>query len=176
MASQKETWENPTGIHIYVKSLDSRGNIIHQYARPKGGKIFLTKEEREMNHDSAANSDLDNFLNGNLVPIRLLDGDEDTAALQNNPNILSDSEIKALFKGHHATFAKRLKEISNPLTVRRLLDAAKEDDVNASYKQVEAIQARLGEVSKGRDQEVRESSAPVSPQSALNPDLDWSQI
>jgi hypothetical protein len=104
-------------------------------------KVMLTPEERRLNQEVAATDDLDFFQNGMLVPVRLLDSEQDTQKLQANVNAMSETAMKAMFNSQRPAFQAKLQEISNVTTLRRLLEVA--SDVDATIRQVEAIQTRI---------------------------------
>lgn len=139
-----EVWQNSGYSTICLNKFDSRGNIIREQI-PGKRKVMLTPEERRLNQEVAATDQLDFFQNGMLVPVRLLDSEEDTQKLQANVNAMSETAMKALFKSQKPAFTAKLDEISNVITLRRLLEVATE--VDASIRQVEAIQARIDNLS-----------------------------
>ena len=139
-----ETWRNATQGTAAVIKRDRMGNETHILVN--GGKTFtLTKEERLLNMDRAANPDLDLFSNGTLIPVRLIEGDEDARELASNPNLMGEAEMKELFKGHWRTFESKINSIRNPLLLERMLEMAQELD--ATVRQVGIIETRLDEVS-----------------------------
>lgn len=97
-----------------------------------------------MNQEVAAHDSLDVFANGMLVPVRLIDSEEDTAKLQANVNAMSETAMKALFKSQKPAFQAKVDEISNVTTLRRLLEVASE--VDASIRQAEYIQHRIDDL------------------------------
>lgn len=144
--SDVETWKNATHGLVYVLKLDRLGNETHELVNPS--KTFtIHKAERLMNQDRAANDKLDHFQNGMLVPVRLLDGDEDAKDIAENPNLLSDSDIQDMFKAHWKTFETKVNAIENEVTLSRLLDVAQAEDTGASVRQLDVIKHRIDEVS-----------------------------
>lgn len=138
--SELECWKNAGMSTVGINKFDTRGNMVQEMV-PGGRKIFLTPEERRMNQEVAAHDSLDVFANGMLVPVRLIDSEEDTAKLQANVNAMSETAMKALFKSQKPAFQAKVDEISNVTTLRRLLEVASE--VDASIRQAEYIQARI---------------------------------
>jgi hypothetical protein len=120
--------------------------MVHELVHG-GGAFTLSKEERLLNMDRAANADLDVFRNGTLVPVRLIDGDEEAAEIASNPNLLTEDDMKLLFKAHWKTFENKVQEISNPLTLQRMLELAEDEEMGATIKQQKTVKARLDEVS-----------------------------
>jgi hypothetical protein len=138
-----EVWENAGLSTVAIQKLDVRGNVIMEQI-VGGRKVQITPQERRMNQELAAHDNLDVFMNGMLVPVRLVDAQEDNEKLQTNSNAMSESAMKALFKSQLPTFKKKIAEISNSIALERLLTIASE--VDGSIRQVEAIQDRLNDV------------------------------
>lgn len=144
MAAELETWRNATKGMVYLLKIDRFGNETHEVVN--GGKSFsLSNAERLLNQDRAANEGLDMFKNGQLVPVRLLEGDEEAAEIAANPNLMGEQEMTELFKTHWKTFDAKLAKISNLVTLSRMMEVANE--VDATIKQVAMIEARIGELS-----------------------------
>lgn len=143
--ANKETWKNATRGKVVVLKYDMRGNLIHELVHG-GGAFTLSKEERLLNMDRAANENLDVFKNGTLVPVRLLDGDEEAAEIASNPNLITEDDMKSLFKAHWKTFEAKVAAIGNPLTLQRMLQLAEDEETGATIKQQKTIKARLDEV------------------------------
>jgi hypothetical protein len=167
-----ESWQNATRGRVVITKLDARGQKRHDMVGP--GKIFhVTPRERRMNQELAANEDQDVFMNGTLQPVRLLEGTEDAKEIAASPNHISETDVKGLFKAHHKTFEKRVAEITNPATLERLLEVAREDEVNATVRQVELVQARLAEVAPNMADErtpvVVDGNPGSSPETGLKP-------
>lgn len=139
-----ETWENASMSQLFIQKFNSKGDIIHEMI---GGrrKVHVSPVERRMNQEIAASNDLDMFANGTLVPVHLIDSEEDSEVLQANVNAMSETAMKAVFRSQIKTFTAKIDEIANPIALRRLMEIAKE--IDASIRQVEVIQARLAELS-----------------------------
>lgn len=101
-----------------------------------------------LNSDRAANEKLDMFRNGVLNPVRLIDGADDPVyqEIASNPNLMGESDLRDMFNLHWKTFEKKLADISNPITLKRLLAIAEEDGVKVTVNQHKAVQARIEEV------------------------------
>lgn len=152
MEKELETWENGTRGRIGVLKFDRRGELRNELVRPKA-RVHLTPDERKINQERAAEDRLDVFQNGHLIPVRLLDGTEDAKEIASNPNLMAESDLRELFKRQWKAFGSKVNEITNPMTLNRLLALAEDDDVNATVKQVSIIKARISEVS-GEDETV----------------------
>lgn len=139
-----ESWKNVGQGRIYILRQD-RLTGLSKHELVNAGRTFqISKEERQLNQENAANDDLDIFANGMLVPVRLLEGDEESEALATNPQYLAESELGSLFDLHWKQFEKRVSELRSPVTLDRLKDAGKERD--ATVKQMAVIEARLAEL------------------------------
>lgn len=158
-----EVWRSTIRGKIYIKRFDRKGELINEVILP--GKVaHISPDERRINQEMAAEPTLDPFMNGFLVPVRLVDGREDNEELQSNPNSIADDKIRALLNDRRSL--KNLKDtlatIENPMTVQRFLSIAHEDDVDATVKQIAAIQARLAEIStEGIYNEVEQFQSPT---------------
>jgi uncharacterized protein YgbK (DUF1537 family) len=141
-----ETWQNVTAGRVVINRMDHRGELTRNDIIDSGKKFSLTTEERKMNQDLAARADLDVFSNGQLQPVRILDSVEDAREIASNPNLMSESEMRALMKPGVKTpqFALKIQEITNGSALDRLLALAEEED--ATISKVEAIKTRLREV------------------------------
>jgi hypothetical protein len=143
VATDVEIWRNDAAGGTTILKIDPLGNVRGERIQP-GGTTSVTPLERRLNHDRAAGAKLDPFLNGRLSPVRLLDSEPDTAILKLNPNSLSETEVKEVFKLKATAFVDRLNAITNPIVLERMLKVA--DEVDASVNQVKAIDARLDEI------------------------------
>lgn len=155
-----ELWRNVSAGRVVLKRFNQRGELTDVMVG--GGKTFdLSPKERRINQEMAATEGLDVFSNGMLSPVRLIESEEDTAAIVSNPNLMAESEMAEIFSVHHKTFEKRLSEISNPVTLSRLLEVAGE--VDAGVSKVNAVQARLHEVAPSLYSEVASTSIGSGP-------------
>lgn len=137
----KEIWQNMSLGVVVVQKFDRRGEVTDELV-PGGQKTSLTKDERLFNMDQAADAKLDNFSNGSLVPVRLID-DADAAEIASNPNLLTEDDLRKLVKIKKG-FPAKVNEIGNYTTLNRLKQIAEEED--ASVNQVRAIESRMKEV------------------------------
>lgn len=165
---RKETWQNVTRGTAAVLKLDSRGNEFG-YVIPSGAKVTLSPEERRINQDRAASKAQDLFSNGTLEPhgswaSKLLDADEDLADeykdIAENPNFISESEIKELFKLRIDAFRRRLADIENRTVVDRILSMA--HDLDAKASQIKAIEDRVEEFRPENLVEVETTGGPAA--------------
>lgn len=141
-----EIWENATRGRIGVRKFNARGDLDTELVRA-GGKVTLTPQERAINQEKAATAALDVFQNGHLTPVKLIDGTEDAREIASNPNLMGESDLRDLFKIRTLkTFSAKVQEISNPMTLQRLLSMSDEEDLNATVKQVGLIKDRLAAV------------------------------
>lgn len=139
----KETWKNATDGYIVLAKIDRRGDVGHEIV-PSGKTVAISVDERLMNQDSAANEDLNIFRNGMMVPVRLLEGTEDKAEIESNPNLKSEEDLRKMFGLQWKKFEIEVGEINNVTTLNRLKSIAQEGD--ATVRQVNVIEARIAEV------------------------------
>jgi hypothetical protein len=99
-----------------------------------------------MNQELAASEEQDVFLNGVLQPVRLLEDAEDFERLKASPNHVSEDDVRSMFRLKAAAFTERLSQISNAAALERLMEIARSEEVDATLRQFEAIQARLAAV------------------------------
>lgn len=143
-ASEFESWKNSTPGRVVLKKYTQRGDLGDEMIA--GGKVFhISPKERRINQEMAATPELDMFQNGFLTPVRLIETEEDAKEIASNPNLMSETEMADLFKGHWKTFESRVSEVSNLNTLNRLLEVA--STVDAKVRQVEVIRARIEEIS-----------------------------
>lgn len=142
----QEVWQNMSKGRVSVLKFDRNGDTRHELIRG-GQKFNITTEERLLNMDRAANDELDVFKNGFLTPVRLLEDSDDYTEIAANPNLLGESELEAMFDLHWKQFQAKVEEISNVLTLERLLELAESDDINVTVKQHQTLKARLAELS-----------------------------
>lgn len=140
-AQPLEVWRNESPGIAQVRKFDHRGELDKVELVRGGAVVSLTTEERKMNSSLAGSPEQDLFSTGVMRPVHILEDAEDAAAIAANPNLMSESKMRALVKGHPSTFKDELATVTNPITLQRLLNIAKEEDVANS--RVEAIQGRL---------------------------------
>lgn len=140
-APDVETWSNATAGRIVVRMHNSQGAVDDILVAP-GRNIHITPNDRRMNQEQAAGPDQDPFQNGFLAPVRLIDGEADAELLLDNPNVITEEDMKALFDKPFDAFCARLEEISLPITLQRLQRIAGEVET-AQVRQVNAIRARI---------------------------------
>lgn len=160
-SSGMETWKNATRSTVVLRRFDRTGKLTDEVVR--GGSVFhITPDERRLNQEIAASDDLDMFQNGLLAPVKLIESAEDVEQFKSNPNHMSEDDMLALLQSRSAkAFQERVSNITNPVTLKRLLEmAAQSDEANATVKQVEFVTARLQEVSPSLYTEVQTMLAP----------------
>lgn len=140
--SGMELWENTTEANAVVK-VKGAGGILRDERVEGRRKLHITPEDRRINQEACMDKKNDVFTNGMLIPVRLIDP-ADEAEFAANPNLMTEADMTALVKGHAGTFAKRLKEVTNVLLVKRWIEIAKESD--ASFKRIEALEGRLNQL------------------------------
>lgn len=130
--ADKESWKNLSHQPAVVPSVNFRGETSQAIIQP--GAVFkVSVEERQMYQAKAAyDESLDKFMNGTFEPVKLIETAEDYAEIADSPERHSEDDLKALLKGQTTTVRKRLAEISNPVTVKRLIELAEEMDLSQS--------------------------------------------
>lgn len=153
MADQLETWKNPTEGRVWINRLDRHGELEKVELIGSQKTFHISPTERRLNQEMAAQTNLDVFSNGTLTPLRLIDGTADAEAFATNPNLMTEADMRDLFKpgrseeakaAMNEAFAERLASIQNVAALDRLLTMARAED--APLSRVEAIQTRLAEV------------------------------
>lgn len=140
-----ETWQNACKGRIGVLKFDRFGQLKSETIRP-GAKVQVTVEERQINSERAATKGLDVFNNGYLVPVKILEDTEDAKEIASNPNLMSESDLKKLFKGTQKAFASKVNAITNTQTLRRLLDMTEDEEIGATVKHQKIVENRLVEL------------------------------
>lgn len=140
----QETWKNVTAGKVWVRKTDRRGELKDELVRG-GGLLKITTDDRMYNQERAASAELDNFKNGRLVPVKILDTAEDVAEIAANPNLMSESDMSAALKGNYKALEKKLKDITNEVTLQRMLDIAVSEDLSLS--KIQLVQSRINDVS-----------------------------
>jgi hypothetical protein len=136
-----ETWQNETHGVVAI-------NRVGEYGRRtvdliQGRRRFqVTSQERRMNQNAVNSAEQDVFTNGTLRPINLLEDDPDTEQLMANPNVLNEDELPLLFKLKGERFRERIADITNPATIARITELARDPIHDASLFQYEAIKNR----------------------------------
>jgi len=145
--SKYEAWKNATRSTVVLKKIDRSGNLIDEVIR--GGRTFnLTPDERRLNQEIASTDKLDMFQNGLLSPVRLIEGATDVEKFKETPNHISEDEMAALITGQsQKAFTERVTAITNPVTLKRMLEIAESDEVDATVKRAKFLSERLNELS-----------------------------
>lgn len=142
--AEHEIWENASLGIVVLKKLDTLGKPTEE--RLIGGRsVHITPLERRYNQELAIDDSLDVFKNGTLRAVRLIDQEEDSAVLMANVNAMSETDMASTFTLGIRAFTAKVAEIKNPIMLRRMLVLAGE--IDATIKQVEAIQKRLDDLS-----------------------------
>jgi hypothetical protein len=142
-----ETWQNTSKGRVQVKRFTGVYGETKAELIPGGRTFHVTPAERRMNSTASATPELDPWTNGTLVLVQGVDGEPDAELVAANPVAMTDDAVRELLDSHHKTFEKRLGDLSNPITLARILEIGTEDGV--SIKRIEQIRARLAEVTPG---------------------------
>lgn len=164
--AETEAWKNAGLGLIVIKKTNQKGEFGEE-AVPGGKVIQITPKDRRANSEMAAIEELDVFKNGMLTPIRLIDSEEDAKEIASNPNLMTEQDMKDLFKSHWKTFENRIGEVANETTLTRLLEIGRAED--AKVRQVEAIEARLAEIRPVTHVEVIQQAGVAGPMTGIKP-------
>lgn len=160
--SELELWKSNAAGRVVVRKMGQYG--VETEEMVEGFRtLHISEADRKLNQERAASDDLDVFKNGMLSPIRLGDS---AAEFADNPNHLTESDMRELVKAHPKTFAKRISEITNPVLIGRLLEVAREEDCTMS--RLELLQARMEDVDPVKTVKIQ-SHAPDERQSSTIP-------
>lgn len=136
-----EQWKNATAGTVHIIRLGDYGKPQSELIY--SGRVFtITPQERRRNQNAFATPALDMFTNGTLEAVSLIDGEPDTPRLRSNPNMLDEKEIPRVFKLRGENFNERIATITNPATISRLLELARDPRLNATVHQYETLRRR----------------------------------
>lgn len=146
-SSEYELWENATDSQVWLKRFGLQGQLVDEVVNGRK-RVHLKPAERRINQTMAAEDNLDFFKNGMLMPVKLIETTEDVEELKSYPNHLSESEMKAFLNNKKAVkaFNDRVAQIDNPITLRKFIEVAESEEVDATTRQVRVLEARLDEV------------------------------
>lgn len=162
-----EQWKNTTAGMVYVTRIGDYGK--KQTELIGTGRVFaITPQERRLNQNGYASPEQDMFQNGTLAAVSLIDGEPDTPKLRDNPNMVDEKEIPRMFKLRGEHFADRIELISNPATISRLLELARDPRLNATVQQFEQLRRRERAIA-GRQEEERPTPAADTLPKAVTP-------
>lgn len=159
---ESELWENTTAGRVCLRFYNQQGMLVDKLVGSRN-KFQITPKERLLNQEMAADDDLDVFKNGTFAPVRLVESAEDLEAIRNNPNLVTDVDMKAMLSDRRSTKAlqERLDAITNPYALKRMLEIANEDE-GTTARQVKSIEDRLRAVSPATYAEVTAFAGAVS--------------
>lgn len=160
-APELETWRNATQGRLVVKQHNTMGQLEDVIVGSQR-VVQITPTDRRINQEQSAGPTQDMFQNGFLAPVRLLDGEFDTAKLSENPNVITEEEMASLFEADFTVFCARLETITLPITLQRMLRIAGEIDTT-QVRQVSAIKARIEKLVPTTYTEIEQISAGSEP-------------
>lgn len=151
---EAELWENTTAGRICLRFYNQQGMLVDKLVGSRQ-KFQITPKERLLNQEMAADNTLDVFKNGTFAPVRLIESAEDLEEIRNNPNLVTDVDMKAMLSDRRSLKALQahLDSITNPYALKRMLEIANEDE-GSTARQVKAIEERLKAVSPAAYAEV----------------------
>jgi hypothetical protein len=154
-----EVWRNATAGLVYINRIGEYGRKFSELIQP--GRAFqVTPTERRLNQNSVALAEFDVFTNGTLEPVDLIDDEPDTEKLRNNPNLITDKDVRLMFRLKGEMFRQRIEEITNVASVNRLLEAARDENFEASLAQFEVLKMRKITLDGNASREAPEPSDP----------------
>lgn len=142
----KEGWKNSGKSTLQVWAFSSVYGQMSATLIRGGQTVHLTPAERRMNQDKVLDPKHDPFTNGTLIPVRIIETEADVEQIRSNPATLTDDQIAELMSGHGNTLKKRLRDISNSVTLMRLLEIGASEAVDASTSKMLAVRERLEEI------------------------------
>lgn len=137
-----ETWRSQIAGRQGVIRINPDGTQRTELIRGRR-EFSLSPTERKVTESQCASDTLNPFRNGQFVPVRLVETDEDFAALSTAQG-LTDADIDELIDGNFQKAKKVLEGITSVHTLRRILDVANEKD--ASTKRLQLFRDRLAEL------------------------------
>lgn len=152
---EHETWVNDGERKIVVRKLGEYGVETEEAVRG-GETLKILPRDRRLNQVKTPNPKNDPFLNGWLVPVHLIESEEDYEKLTNNPNIITDEDMHELVRQDDAAFAEKANKINNPVVLMRMLEVAKAEDV--PFSRVNDIQGRLQRNNPGSGDRVTQAA------------------
>jgi len=142
---EKEIWKNSSRGMTLINVYDHDGKEIQKMVRA-GKTIEVTERERlHLNTDRALTPGNDVFSAGFMIPVDLPDSTSDKAAIESNPNQLTEAALLDLLGLAWQKFDKALAEITNIQGLTRLYDLAEADD-STTVRQLDSVKARILEV------------------------------
>ena len=139
--SNLETWKNVSDSTVVIQRVAEYGRLIDELI-PGGRTFHLASQERRNMQGIVASSDYDIFTNGTLLPVDLNEDEPDTEWLKANPNHLDDADIPKLLRLPNDQFKTRLDEINHLPTITRLIERAREPELNMTVAQYEVLKLR----------------------------------
>lgn len=168
MNEELETWRNTCDSTFYVKVSGANGAM--ELVPQTGGKTFhITPADRQRNVMEAVSSAFDPFSNGTFTPMKLVETASDYEELRANPAQITDTEMKTLFAGPFAALEARIAELTNPVTLRRLVAIGEEPANAVSAAKLAAVVTRLRAVDGRPPGSVQKSAGATAGRSAGAP-------
>lgn len=126
-----EAWRNTAKGKIILHTLNDDGSETRLVVN--GGKHFRLKASDRVRHSSdAIIPEYDFFGNGTFVPVMDVIEVEEDLDVEDNRNLMSETEMLELAKGNGNTFNSTIKKIDGEPALRRLLIACEDADVPKS--------------------------------------------
>lgn len=138
-----ETWRNESESSFSLRRRKENGALESWIV--SGRRVFhLTPIERRLNQMETAREADDPFRNGLFTNLMLVEGEADLAEVRDNPNQLSESQMRELYDGPFRAMERRVAELANPVTLRRLHEVGV--NMAAKVNKLAVVEARLSAV------------------------------
>lgn len=133
-----EVWKNTTEGRVGLMRLGDYGRTRRE--RIEGGRQFtITPGERRLNQNKANSESQDVFTNGVLLPVTLLPDEPDTATLLQNPNLVTELDMRAILKLKGDQLLDRVSTITNASVLEELIAMARQPQFKVMVAEYEAL-------------------------------------
>lgn len=149
-----ERWKNNTQSQIWVDKIDPMTKEKQSTQIMPGTIVEISSEERQSNQVRTVDKKLDWFSNGSLSPVELVEDATDYAAITENSNTLSESEVFDLLDLKAPELKKRLADIDSIFILSKLNDYLEsdegKDDDRITLPKAKAIEARYSDLTPNK--------------------------
>lgn len=155
-ASDVEVWRNEVRHNVGIRRVDAIKGMRVELVAPKR-TVTITAEDRRLTENSVPKAENNPFRNGWLYCTSIAETAEDVESIRSDPNMISQSEIEAMFEGNNQHMVKKLAAVTSPVALARILDYA--NTTGAATSRIDAVKARIAEVGTPDN---RDPDAPVT--------------
>lgn len=133
-----EVWKNTTQGRVGLNRLGDYGRTRRE--RIEGGRQFtITPGERRLNQNKANRPEQDVFTNGTLLPVTLLPDEPDTAVLLQNPNLVTEPDMRHILRLKGDQLLDRISTITNASVLEELIEMARKPTFKVMVAEYEAL-------------------------------------